>query len=217
MTMSSGLSRLARDSTVVSVASPAGTIIHRARGLFNRPINSSMEPAPTAPSAASRCTGSGFTSNTTQWWPPRINRRTILAPILPSPIIPNCIGRPPSFLFHRALPAAERRDQRLGLARPPGARLVFRDRRRRRQHRVHHPPRGLDAVLPREERRIADHGIADQPFVGSHLVALLVADEEFRLTPDHLFSRHLGARSDGHRHPIGAEPEPDIIALRLQR
>ena len=47
---------------------------------------------PTAPSATMPATASGLTSNTTQSWPARVKRRTMLAPIRPRPIIPSCMG-----------------------------------------------------------------------------------------------------------------------------
>ena len=45
-----------------------------------------------APSCWSCCTASGLTSYATTSWPSRISRRERLAPILPRPTIPSCIG-----------------------------------------------------------------------------------------------------------------------------
>ena len=47
---------------------------------------------PRAPSFASAFTASGERSNATHSWPPRCSRRTMLAPMRPSPIIPSCIA-----------------------------------------------------------------------------------------------------------------------------
>src|SRR5262245_30275511 len=52
-----------------------------------------MDSAPTAPSPASSCTASALRSKTTHSWPSRMRRRTMLAPIRPSPIIPSCTGQ----------------------------------------------------------------------------------------------------------------------------
>src|SRR5262249_39476355 len=53
------------------------------------------------PSFARACAASPLRSNTTHWWPARNSRRTMFAPILPSPIIPICISR---YLSFRRLP-----------------------------------------------------------------------------------------------------------------
>ena len=92
MTMSPSSSSPANCSTVCPV-SPAGIITQATRGLVSFPTNSSSVGAPTAPSASSFLIESGNTSYTTQSWPSRIRRRTMLAPIRPSPIIPSCIVR----------------------------------------------------------------------------------------------------------------------------
>ena len=70
---------------------PAGIITQTARGRSSLATKSSGLSAPTAPSPASPATASGFTSYTTHSCPSRINRRTMLAPIRPRPIIPSCI------------------------------------------------------------------------------------------------------------------------------
>src|SRR5437879_5582401 len=80
----------ARPMTVFSVGAPAGTITHAARGLVNFLTKSSREAAPVAPLAAYFFTVSAFMSKTTHWWPCFINRSTMLPPIRPKPIIPNC-------------------------------------------------------------------------------------------------------------------------------
>src|SRR5215831_9602318 len=77
--------------TVCSVGSPAGTMIQAARGLASLATKSSSEADPVAPSLASSATFCGLRSETTHWWPPRISRRTMLPPIRPRPIIPNCM------------------------------------------------------------------------------------------------------------------------------
>src|SRR5688572_14515290 len=62
-----------------------------ARGFSSWPTNSARSRLPFAPSPASAATASVLLSNTTQLWPARISRRTILPPIRPRPIIPSCI------------------------------------------------------------------------------------------------------------------------------
>ena len=75
----------------VSSTNAAGTIIHTWRGASRELTNSSIDELPTIPSPVIVATASGDTSNPTQSWPARINRRTMLAPIRPSPIIPSCM------------------------------------------------------------------------------------------------------------------------------
>jgi hypothetical protein len=72
----------------------AGTINQIARGLSNSFTSSASEDVPTAFSSANRSTAAGDLSKTTHWWPPSRSRRTILAPIRPSPIIPICMISP---------------------------------------------------------------------------------------------------------------------------
>src|SRR5262249_5622830 len=55
---------------------------------------SATDSAPTALSLTSSLTACGDLSNTTQSCPFLMSRRTMLAPILPSPIIPSCISSP---------------------------------------------------------------------------------------------------------------------------
>src|SRR5438270_4653656 len=77
---------------VLSVISPAGTITHAARGFSSFTANSWSDPEPVMPSASTALTASALTSYPTQRCPSAISRRTIPAPIRPSPTIPNCIG-----------------------------------------------------------------------------------------------------------------------------
>src|SRR5215475_3071087 len=90
MRMSSGSRRAARLAIVLSTTA-AGTINQTTRGFCNFLTNSSSEDDPTAFSPISSLTALGDLSKTTHSFPPLIRRRTILAPILPRPIIPNCI------------------------------------------------------------------------------------------------------------------------------
>ena len=83
-----------RDRPRVWSTTAAGTISQTARGCSSFCTNSSSEDAPTAPSSTSAFTDSGWTSYTTHWCPPRIRRRTMLAPIRPRPIIPSCMSDP---------------------------------------------------------------------------------------------------------------------------
>jgi len=77
---------------VASVASPAGTMTHAARGVFRLATNSAVDLDATAPSEASCRTFSGFRSKTAHSCPPRIRRRTMLPPIRPNPTMPSCIN-----------------------------------------------------------------------------------------------------------------------------
>src|SRR5262245_43849751 len=93
MRMSSRSSSGSRSAIVRSTAA-AGTISHAARGLLRLFTNSASEAAPVAFSFTSSCTACGDLSKTTHWWPPLMSRRTMFAPIRPSPIIPSCIVTP---------------------------------------------------------------------------------------------------------------------------
>src|SRR5687767_3975424 len=77
--------------TVFSVGSPAGTMIHTARGACSCLTSSSSTVAPRAPFATLAATASALRSNATTSCPPRTRRVVMFAPILPSPTIPSCI------------------------------------------------------------------------------------------------------------------------------
>src|SRR5215471_15403205 len=88
--MSSGSRRGVRLAIVLSTTA-AGTISQTTLGFRNFLTRSSTEDDPTAFSPTSSLIASGDLSKTTHLFPPLIRRRTILAPILPRPIIPNHI------------------------------------------------------------------------------------------------------------------------------
>ncbi len=69
----------------------AGTISQTARGFASFSTKSASDAAPTAFSFASASTAFGDMSKTTHSWPLLISRRTMFAPIRPSPIIPSCM------------------------------------------------------------------------------------------------------------------------------
>jgi hypothetical protein len=77
-------------STTLSVI-PAGIITQAIRGGLSFWTNASSELDPSAPSATTWATVSGFVSKTTAACPSRITRRVMLAPIRPRPIIPSCM------------------------------------------------------------------------------------------------------------------------------
>src|SRR5208282_2955035 len=87
----SSLLSLGSRSAIVASTTAAGTISQIARGFCSLATNCSREAAPVAPSPESCITASALRSYATHWCPPLINRRTMFAPILPSPIIPSCI------------------------------------------------------------------------------------------------------------------------------
>src|SRR5262245_35468912 len=89
--MSSGSRRGVRPAIVLSTTA-AGTINQITRGLRNFLTRSGSEDDPTAFSPTSSLTALGDVSKTTHSWSPLIRRRTMLAPILPSPTIPNCMN-----------------------------------------------------------------------------------------------------------------------------
>src|SRR5215475_9267833 len=89
--MVSPASRWGRRPATVLSTTAAGTINQTALGFARRLTKSATELLPTAPSFDSWATESGDTSYTTHWWSWAISRRTMFAPILPSPIIPICM------------------------------------------------------------------------------------------------------------------------------
>src|SRR4051812_204540 len=90
MTVSSWSSSGTSLSSVESTTA-AGTMMQMHRGFSSLATKSSIASAPVAPSPSSAAIASALTSWTTQSWPPRISRRTMLAPMRPSPIMPTCI------------------------------------------------------------------------------------------------------------------------------
>src|SRR5579875_2346757 len=107
MMMSPSSIRSATCCTTLSVM-PAGIITHATRGFSSFWTNSSSERAPTAPSPSSWLTVSALVSYATAVCPSRMMRRTMLAPIRPSPIMPSCMLL--TLLASRAVAA----DQRVG-------------------------------------------------------------------------------------------------------
>src|SRR5215470_16559609 len=79
-------------SAMVLSTTAAGTMSHTARGLSSFFTKSVSEVDPIAFSCTSSCTVLGDMSKTTHWCPPLMRRRTMLAPIRPSPIIPSCMA-----------------------------------------------------------------------------------------------------------------------------
>src|SRR5260370_30603695 len=90
MRMSPG-SRWGKRSAIVLSTTAAGTINHTARGLSSFAANSCSPELPTAVSRTSLSTAFGDISKTTHWRPPFKRRRTMFAPMRPSPTIPSCI------------------------------------------------------------------------------------------------------------------------------
>src|SRR3954468_11715832 len=102
-------------STVCSVGSPAGTMIHTIRGFSSFSTISSSDPAPVAPWPSASPTASSLKSKpTTSWSESRWMRWTMFPPIFPSPTKPGCIQSSPpgpagpvqSWSLHSSAPAA---------------------------------------------------------------------------------------------------------------
>src|SRR6266702_5080160 len=88
-------SSLPTKSCSVASTTAAGTMSQIARGFLSFLTKSLREFAPAAPSLASCFTESALRSYTTHLCPFFCRRRTMLAPILPSPIMPSCIVSAP--------------------------------------------------------------------------------------------------------------------------
>ena len=95
--------RLGKSSPIVLSTTAAGTINHTARGDFSFPTKSASEVEPIAVSSTRSWTAVGDVSKTTHSWPSLRRRRTIFAPILPSPIIPSCICNLLILIFFRRI------------------------------------------------------------------------------------------------------------------
>jgi hypothetical protein len=67
------------------------------------------------------------------------------------------------------------------------------------EHLVDYRPCGFHCILPREERAITDHGVAQQSLVGSLRTYLFFAEEELALLPDELFAGRFDAGSQRER------------------
>ena len=72
------------------------------------------------------------------------------------------------------VPTAVRSDEGVSLFRPPGSALVTANRVMVLENAIDHLPRRFDRVLACEERPIALHGIAQEPFVGRFLSGLFI-------------------------------------------
>src|SRR5829696_6242194 len=91
MTASPAASSPASSSSVASVASPAGTITHTARGAASCATSAGSESAAVAPAPAAARSASALRSKATTECPPRCSRAVMFAPIFPSPTIPICM------------------------------------------------------------------------------------------------------------------------------
>src|SRR5947208_16037742 len=113
----------------------------------------------------------------------------------------------------RAVPPADLRRQRRGLWGAPAGGLVLVHGRRRAENGLDDRPRRFDGVLPREERRVARHRIAEEPLVGVHLLPVRVVDHvQLRRLGDHLLSRPLHAGADGYLH-LRTQLEKDVVRV----
>src|SRR5882672_11472964 len=99
----SSFSSLPTRSCSVESTTAAGTISQIARGFCSFLTKSSNEVEPVAPSPSNCFTESALRSYTTHLCPFFCNRRTMLAPILPSPIMPSCIASAPLCLVSETL------------------------------------------------------------------------------------------------------------------
>jgi hypothetical protein len=102
------------------------------------------------------------------------------------------------------------RDDALGLGRTPGAGLVGVDRRDVAENGIDDRPGGLDAVLSGEQGGLAHHRVGDQPFIGLHLLRVLMAEGELDVFAHHGLAGRLRSRPDGD-HDLRAQSEPDIV------
>ena len=80
------------------------------------------------------------------------------------------------------------------------------------QDLVDDPPRLLDTVLAREQQTLAVDRVAEQPLVRTHLVGVLVEEEQLALLTDHRLAGNLRPCADPDRD-LRVEPEPQVVGL----
>src|SRR5262245_3114413 len=142
---------------------------------------------------------------------PAMNAAARLATVTSSPSTSVFIAALPLRCHGRVLPAARGVNVLIDLPRPPGARLVFVDRRALLQDRVDDAPRLFDVILSCEQRAIAGHGVAEHALVGIHLFrAGAVTRQQLHLLTDLLVFHvhHRRAEGDGY---LGADAEPEMV------
>jgi hypothetical protein len=78
------------------------------------------------------------------------------------------------------------------------------------QHRIDHPPRGLDAVVLGEQRGVAAHGIAEQALIGRFFALRMMPRDQFDGLAAHLLAVALDQRARAD-HDLGTQPQAKII------
>ena len=102
------------------------------------------------------------------------------------------------------------------LARSPGVRLVFKDRRARFEHRINDSPRLFYIVLACKQGRVALHGVAQQPLVGVHLLCTgLTARYHFRALANVILSRSNNIQGERERD-LGTKPQPEVVPRQIE-
>lgn len=114
----------------------------------------------------------------------------------------------------RVVPAADIGSNRIGLMRPPSSGLVLEDRRNVTKNWIHDAPGGLDRIFAVEERCIAAHGIAQQAFVGRHLIARVLVRYQLDVLARHSLAGCFDARTE-RDDKIRAETKPIVIGMRV--
>src|SRR5262245_39387022 len=114
-------------------------------------------------------------------------------------------------------PAADVGDEGIRLLRPPGSGIVIVQRVLRADDGIDDRPSGLDDILPREQRCVAGHRVAEQALVVAHSwpivrpLLALVDDRELDWPAGHPFARALRARAD-RDHDLRAEAKTNVVA-----
>ena len=106
-------------------------------------------------------------------------------------------------LHLRAMPAAGGKENFIHLLRSPGAFFVGVNRAAIADDFLHDAPPFLDDILSGKEGLITANGIADESFVGGHLIGLLIDNLKFHRFADHPFAvdfdLHANADREGYR------------------
>ena len=114
-------------------------------------------------------------------------------------------------LYVRRIPAAGRDGTLVHLVRSPRMRFVSIQRGVLVEDPINDPPGFFDVVLTGKQRRIADHGIAEDALVGGHFAGTRITAGD-KLNVGTLSSFHKGCDGDHHGHgDLRTEAEAQVV------
>src|SRR5690606_16362861 len=209
ITTSPGDSTSASVETTASVAAPAGTMDHTARGASSAPASPERSSTARAPASTSGAAEDGSRSYTTTSWPAASRRRAMLAPMRPSPIIAICIIMSLRISEGDGHHRVEGREAALDVVQVHAQRATPAVRQHAevaaRLRRLHHAERVAPAGHGQIDGIVAGH-LQEHPGVRAALVGLAGGVEEARAE----------AEARGHA-PRVAHAVPHGLQQRLMR